>query len=212
MFHAQLLQQRGELLFNGRARQRGVVLVALQLQHGADVFLDGELAKDRRFLRQIRQPQPRAAMDGHVRHRLAIDADVPAIAAHQAHDHVERSGLASAIGAEQTHHFAFLHDQRNVLHHLAAAVGLGQVSDFQAAGGCARGSGLRGTITHWLPPPKELLGRSAGPEAGAAGAAAPAAGSLGASTARTRPLPVWPSAEGVAFFCPSTVNTSVRLL
>ena len=86
----------------------GVVLVALQFQHGADVFLDGELAEDRRFLRQVtRQPQPRAAMDGHVRHRLAIDADVSAIAAHQAHDHVERSGLARAIGAEQTHHFAF---------------------------------------------------------------------------------------------------------
>lgn len=55
-------------------------------------------------------------------------------------------------------------------------------------------------------------GAALGQRLGAAGAAAPAAGSFGASTARTRPLPVWLSAEGVAFFCPSTVKTSVRVV
>ena len=62
---AQVLQQAVEALVDRAARQRPAVGVALQLEHGADVLLDVELAEDRRFLRQVRQAQARAPVDRH---------------------------------------------------------------------------------------------------------------------------------------------------
>ena len=62
-----------------------------------------------------------------------------------------------------------------------------------------------------LAPPRLGAVRSAGGSP-RTGAAAPDAGSLGASTARTRPPGVPAGVPAGAVFCPSTVNTSVRLL
>ncbi len=65
---------------------------------------------------------------------------------------------------------------------------------------------------HFAPSRLGLV-RSAGGSVRTDGVAlVPEAGSLGASTARTRPPGVPAVAPAGAVFCPSTVNTSVRLL
>ena len=214
MLHAQLLQQSGQALFDVALGQGLALLIALQFQHGADVFLYREFAKNRRFLRQIRQPQARAAVDWHVRHRLAVNEDVAAVAGYQADDHVERGSFTRTVGAEQTDDLAFLHHQRDVLDDLAAAVGLLQVLHLQAAVRRRNRrrhighSGGRGRTRHGLSLPSLSLGRSAGPGAPGTGGV-PAGASLGASTARTRE----PGVAGAlaAVLGPSTVKTSVRL-
>src|SRR5437867_7891888 len=63
LFRSQVLQQAGEALLDRVARQRLAVEVALQFEHGAHVLLDGELAEDRRFLRQVRQEIGRATSE-----------------------------------------------------------------------------------------------------------------------------------------------------
>jgi hypothetical protein len=206
MIHPQVLQQRSQPLFDLGARQGLAVAVALQLQHRADILLDVELAEDRRFLRQVRQAQARAAVDRHVLDRLSVDGDLARVGAHQADDHVERCRLAGAIGPEQPYDLALGHFERNVLDHLAAAVGLLQVARLEPAlaGRRHRGAPDRRHLDHCLLPSRVVLGRSCagGCMAAAAGAKAPGRGEI---TARTRP----PTA-GLAG-PPSTVNTSVLL-
>src|SRR4029453_14984145 len=72
----QVLQQDREALVDLGPFQGLALAVALQLQHGAHVFLDIQLAKDRCFLRQVRQSQAGAPVDRHVLHGLAIDRDL----------------------------------------------------------------------------------------------------------------------------------------
>ena len=133
VIHPQVLQQRRQPLLDLGARQGLAVAVALQFEHGAHVLLDIQLAEDRRLLRQVGQAQARAPVDRHVRHGPAVDRDLAGVGAHQPDDHVERSGLAGAVGAEQADDFALGDLQRDVLHHLAAAVGLLQVPRLQPA-------------------------------------------------------------------------------
>ena len=174
-------------------------------------FPDGELAENRGFLRQVRQPQPRAAMDGHVRHRLAIDADVSRHRCAPGPRSCRTKWSCQRHWGRANPPLRLLHDQRNVLHHLAAAVGLGQVRDFQAAGGapgaaaCTERS-LTGAAT---------TQRIAGAQRWARG--------RGCRRRRTRGGLLWrqhrahAATTSVAVsrrrpVCPSTVNTSVRLL
>ena len=213
LVYPQVLQQRHQALLDHVLAQRPALRIALQLQHGLDVFAHGQLAKDGGFLRQVGQSQPGATVDGHLRHRLAVDQDVPTVRAHQPDDHVERSGLARAVGAEQAHHFAFLDRQRHVLDDLAAAIGLLQVVCFQPAA-----SGIRTDATcighqdvraHLRSPPRVVLERRAGADAAAAGAAGADAALRGARMARTRP----PGLAALAVDgLPSTVKMPVRLL
>jgi hypothetical protein len=106
VLHPQVLEQRVQPLLDLARLTAAAGGVELQLQHRAHVLGHVELAKDRRLLRQVTQAQARAAVDGHVLDRPAVDGDVAGAGAHQAHDHVERGGLAGAVGAEQTDHLA----------------------------------------------------------------------------------------------------------
>jgi hypothetical protein len=174
LLDAQLAQQLAQQRVDARLGQRSPVGVALQLQHGADVLLHIELAEDRGLLRQVRQPQARALVDGQVLHRPAVDGNRARIGAHQAHHHVERGGLARAVGPEQAHHLASVHRQVHVAHHLPRAVALLQPAGSQQARapGCHRAGSPR--------PREGFRGAGAGVPgaarpAGAAGVAAEAA-------------------------------------
>ena len=187
--------------------ERLALFVALQLEHGAHVFLDVELAEDRRLLRQVRQAQARAAMDRHVLDRAAVDGYLAGVGAHQAHDHVEGGRLAGAVGPEQAHHLALGHVERHVLDHLAAAIGLLQVPHLQPAGAGVgrRVATARHVFRHCLPPSRVTLGRSAAGGAAGAAAAGAEAGPRGDSTALTRPPGV------VLAGPPSTAKVSLLL-
>ena len=123
-----------------QARVDLLVLEALQLEHRADVLRDGELAEDRRFLRQVGQAQARAAEDRQVREVLAVERDAARVDRHEAQDHVEARGLARAVGAEQAHDLAALHGERDVGDHGALAVALHQALGAQHRGAAARAS------------------------------------------------------------------------
>jgi hypothetical protein len=91
-----------------------------------------ELAKNRGFLRQIRQAQTRALVNRPVLHRRAIDQDLPRIGAHQAHYHVEGGGFAGAVGAEQAHHLTCAHGQVHFFDHQARAIALLQAAGLES--------------------------------------------------------------------------------
>ena len=90
-------------------------------EHGADVLLDGEAAKDRGFLRQIADAEPRALIHRQLGDVVAVELDRAAIGLDQAGDHVEHGGLAGAVRAEQADRFAAAHIDADAAHHLAAA-------------------------------------------------------------------------------------------
>src|SRR3990167_4469503 len=200
VLHAQVLQQRGQARLNYGRLQRVARLVALQLQHGAHVVFHIQLTKYRGLLRQVHQPQARAAVDGHVLNGLAIDGDVTCAGAQQTHNHVERGGFARAVGAQQPHHLPRAHGQRYVLDHLTFAIGLLQMPAFQPPGAGVRG--FLGGRAHWAAFSSCGVARKVGLAWGTAGAAA---SGLGVSMARTRP------AGAVALLgAPSTVKRSLR--
>ena len=132
VLHPQILQQCGQTLLNLYLGEWFAMFITLQLQHSAHVVLHIEFAKNRGFLRQIAQAQPRPAMNWHVRHRLTIDGYLASTGVHQAHNHVKRGGLARAIGPEQPHDLALAHGQRDVLDDLATAVKLLKMTDFES--------------------------------------------------------------------------------
>ena len=135
------MQQGIEPLLHRSFGQRTALVVVLQLQHGPDVVFDIELAKNGGFLRQIAQAQAGTAVDGLVFDGLSVQQNLPAIGPHQAHDHVERSGFARAVGAQQADHLAFGHRQRHVFDDLAAAIRFFEVKGFKPD---HRRIGLRG--------------------------------------------------------------------
>ena len=133
----QFLQQTRQAFFNFVVVQRLASFRALgetlQLQHRAHVLFDIQFSENRRFLRQVTQPQPGAPVNRHVFDRFAVNFDIPRAGAHQADDHVKRGRFPRAIGPQQTNNFALFDRQGNVFHHFAAAVVLLQVAGLQAA-------------------------------------------------------------------------------
>ena len=193
MVDPQVLQQRGQARLDFGFGQGLAVGAPLQLQHRAHVVFDIELAKDRRFLRQIPQPQAGAAVDGHVFDALAVNGDLAGTGAQQPHDHVKRRGLARAVGPEQADHLAGAHSQRHIAHHLAFAIRALQMLGFeQANGGVARRGRARCLACCGLGHAADAKIHGVLPSG------------LGVSMARTRPLVVAPGA------LPSTLNLSVR--
>ena len=156
-------------------------LHALQLEDRLDVLRDGELAEDRRFLRQVRQAQARAPEDRQVREVLAVERHRAAVDGHQPEDHVEARGLARAVGAEEPHHLAAFHGERHVGDHRALAIALHQPFGAQHRGArlglhqreALRGRGRRGGHRYCVP----ASGLSVTP--GSFGASAPAGLFLG---------------------------------
>src|SRR5690606_29002576 len=181
-----------------------------------DVVLDAELAEHRRFLRQVGQTEPCAAMDRQVADGSPVELDRPAVRGDQPDDHVEAGGLAGAVRPEQADDLAAGDVERDVLDDLAAVIRLHQLAHRQAAVG-ARGVARRG-IGHQRDAPSRG-GASCWAGLSGAGSAAPAAGgapgagdapvSRGWITTRTRPAGL----PGVAAAppAPSTVKNSLRL-
>src|SRR5262249_7646741 len=90
----ELIQQRIEISFAATA-------VRLHdLENRADILFHIEAAKDRRFLRQIADAEPRPLVHGKVSDLVAVEFDVPAISLDQAGNHVEGRGLPGAVGSQ----------------------------------------------------------------------------------------------------------------
>ncbi len=101
-----------------------VRIEVLQLEDGADVLGDRELAEDRRLLRQIRQPEAGAGMDRQPREIASVELDPAAVRRDQPDDHVEARRLARAVRAEQADDLAARHVQRHVVDDGARLVAL----------------------------------------------------------------------------------------
>src|SRR6516165_2540679 len=95
------------------------------LQHRADVFLDGEAAENRSFLRQIADTQPRALIHGQLGHIAAVEFDAALIGFDEAGDHVKHSGFTGAVRAQKPDSLAFAHVKAHASDHFAADKGLG---------------------------------------------------------------------------------------
>src|SRR5579863_7986779 len=73
----------------------------LRLKHGENIFLDGKLAKDRSFLREIADAiLARPQIHGNVSDVLAVIQHAARIRGDQTNDRVKRCGLASAVRAK----------------------------------------------------------------------------------------------------------------
>ncbi len=79
------------------------------LQHGLDVFFDGQLPEYGGFLRQITQTQPRSLVHRKARDVAIVEIDVAAVRLHQTDRHVERSRFSRSVGTQQAHDFALLY-------------------------------------------------------------------------------------------------------
>ncbi len=135
MSDPQLLQQLLEPLLPGRPVE---IVAGLQDRH--HVVLDRQLAEDGRLLRQIAQSQLGAAVHRQEGDVLPVEVDPARIAINEPHDHVERGRFAGTVRPEQANHFAVGDLERQVTHHLARLVALGQARGFQRAHGFFSGS------------------------------------------------------------------------
>lgn len=99
-----------------------LALVGLDhFQHRANVVLDRQSAKNRRFLRQITDTEPRALVHRQLRHIVTIEFDTAAIRLDKTGDHVEAGGFACAIRSENTDGFATPDIEADAVHDLARA-------------------------------------------------------------------------------------------
>jgi len=94
------------------------------LEDREDVLLDRELAEHGRFLREIADAPPRAAVHRHVGDVFLVEEDPAVLRRDEADDHVERRRLAGAVRAEEADDLSLLHVERDVVHHIAAAIRL----------------------------------------------------------------------------------------
>src|SRR5438094_5853285 len=112
----QLTQAVGALLRGERER----------FEDREEVFLDGELAEDRRLLREIADPPARALVHRQLRHVLAAQQHRAAVWPREPDHHVKRRRLAGAVRTEEAHHVAGAHLDRDVVDDPPATKGLVQ--------------------------------------------------------------------------------------
>ena len=121
-----------------------------RLEDRHDVFLDRQVAEHRRLLRQIPHAEARAPVHGQGTHVGVIERDAAAIHRHQPHDHVEASGLAGAVRAEQTDDLAAFDFERHASNHAPALVLLREIVRGEPAHGFGPADFLRGCITAYM--------------------------------------------------------------
>ena len=109
----------------------GAVQVLARFEDGHDVVGHRQLAEDRGFLRQVADAGACATVHGLVTDVEVVDQHAALVGAYQADDHVEASGLACAVGAEQTDDLTAFDAQADVTHDLAALVAFRQVLGFE---------------------------------------------------------------------------------
>ena len=130
----------------------------VDFQHGEDVVLDRQPAKDRHFLRQIADPQTGAAVHRQAGHVLPVDDDMAAVGGNQPGDVVKAGRLARTVGAEKRHHLPPREVERDIADHRTLAIALAQVFDLQP--GRAPGDGQDGTGGHHCDPLGEIIVRT----------------------------------------------------
>src|SRR5271165_2326622 len=129
------------------------------LEHRADIVFDVEAAKDRRFLRQIADPEPRPLEHRQSRHIVAVELDRSLVRLDQPHDHIKNRGFAGAVWPKEADGFAATDRNAYVLHDHAAAVAFAEVMNGEdaLAVGVLRRAGLEGTTgAEPLPPCRRL--------------------------------------------------------
>ncbi len=107
-----------ELLYQGVEFLAALFLVEIlaELEDGHDIVLDGHVAEDGSFLREVADPHLRAFVHGVLGEfngftRLAAigfrcKIDFPAVGFDDADDHVEGGGLAGAVGTQEAYYLA----------------------------------------------------------------------------------------------------------
>src|SRR6185437_12706794 len=84
----------------------GGVEILAQFQYRKHVLGDRQAPEYRRFLRQIAYAQARTRVHRHLRDVVLVERNAARIGADQANHHVERRGLAGAVGPKQADHLA----------------------------------------------------------------------------------------------------------
>ena len=82
--------------------KRGTRGILLKLEHRSDVFFNRQLAKHRRFLRQVGQAESGASMDRQPSDGPIVQRDAATITRHETDDHVKAGGFARAVWAQQS--------------------------------------------------------------------------------------------------------------
>ena len=90
------------------------------LQHRANILFHAEAAKNRRFLRQITDPEPGALVHWQLGDVAAVELDAALVGFDQPGRHVEDGGLAGAVRAEEADGFALAHIEADAFDHHAA--------------------------------------------------------------------------------------------
>src|SRR5687767_6084232 len=98
-----------------------------RLKHRQEVLFDGELAEDRRLLRQIADAALRAQIHRQLGDVVFAERDLAAVRAHQADDHVERGGFSRAVRPEETDDLALPDLDGDVAHDLSTFVDLDEM-------------------------------------------------------------------------------------
>jgi hypothetical protein len=76
-----------------------------QLQYGAEIVGNTQLAKNRWFLGQIAYSKTRPRMHGHVGDRTVVEKNIAFVRPDEPHNHVETGGFARTVRAKQTDDF-----------------------------------------------------------------------------------------------------------
>jgi hypothetical protein len=103
-----------------------LLLQRQRLEHREQVLLDRQLAEDRRLLRKVADAAAGALVQREHRNVLAAQAHAPLVGLDQPDHHVKGRGLAGAVGAEQSDHFAAINVDRDAVDHSPSAVALDQ--------------------------------------------------------------------------------------
>ena len=96
--------------------------LAGHLEHGHDVVLHAHLAEDGSLLRQVADAGLGTLVDGILGNVQVVQEDAALVGRDKAHGHVERRGLARAVGAQQADNLPLLDVDGHVAHHRALAV------------------------------------------------------------------------------------------
>src|SRR2546429_3210307 len=91
-----------------------------RLEDRQEILLDGELAEDRRLLREVADAHAAALVHGQTRDLFSLEEDPAAVGRQEAHHHVERRRLARAVRAQQADDLSALDVERHVVDDLPA--------------------------------------------------------------------------------------------
>src|SRR6478752_2989804 len=102
-------------------------------EHRADIVLDIKATEDRRFLREIADPEAGPLIHGKMRDVVPVELDLAALRLDQAGDHVERGGLARTIRPQQAHRLTAADIEADAIDHPASAIAFLEIMRGQVA-------------------------------------------------------------------------------